>query len=227
MTDPVFSAAPVPADICTGRYFYKRACDGAWMAAWPGQRQPGTTFQSGSAHTWSVVGEDGREFAIADQDNGSNPGAKTYAKPPATNPSALAWWERCYITEPPDVPGGYARTCNKLYPGGMQDPALVTLAQVADPSKRASWEAQFGCAGPGPQPPSDKTFCPKDYITRQQVAALLYNLAKWQAAHPGQVPPVPVEQQFSDVPMDSAFRPAIDALAAAGIVAGKSPCVAP
>jgi hypothetical protein len=71
-------------------------------------------------------------------------------------------------------------------------------------------------------------YCPTDPQTRQQTAAMIYNAILWMVAHPGQAPPVPVGQQFADVPATSPFAPAINALYAAGIVAGKpAPCEKP
>lgn len=71
------------------------------------------------------------------------------------------------------------------------------------------------------------TFCPKDFVSRQQVAAMIYNAVNWMVANPGQKLVPPPDQQFVDVPMTSEFAPAINAMKVAGLIAGKSPCEAP
>lgn len=62
------------------------------------------------------------------------------------------------------------------------------------------------------------TFEPRRSLTRAQTATLLYRLL--DAA--GVAPPVPAATVFADVARDHPHRPAIDALAAAGIVSGRT-----
>ena len=72
------------------------------------------------------------------------------------------------------------------------------------------------------------TFCPQDFANRQQVAAMVYKTMVYLCGRMGITPPpVPTQQQFSDVPMDSPFAESINTLKSIGVVGGKSPCEKP
>lgn len=189
-----YAQVPPPADICTGNYFYQERCDGGWNVSWPGMGPAGFVYQGCGAHTWSVYGETGRRFNIADQ----GIGGRGYPVPPADDPSAAAEWDKCFILH--TLPASYDPVCKGVVPIGIQNPVLRPLAQVSNPSKKASWTAQFGCAvppTPTPTPPpvgspyadwieklyqlgitagcqaNPPMYCPKSPVTREQMAVYL------------------------------------------------------
>lgn len=154
---------PVPADICTGAYYYRRACDTTWLYAWPGSGQPAGTHQQGcSAHTWIVHAEDGKDYPIRDQ-YPPNPTQGGYPRPPAAAPAALAVWLTCY-EQHGGLPPGYG-CAEAVKPSGTLVYQMKTLAQVTEPT-RHSFAALFGCGGdpvptvPAPVTPGACPTCP-------------------------------------------------------------------
>lgn len=137
-----------PADICTGPYFYQRACDTTWFAAWPGSGQsPGHHYQGCSAHTWIVHGEDGKDYPIINQ----HPAVGGFRRAPDAAPSSQAAWDRCFLP-PHQFEGGPTYRCSTTPPvAGVLIYTMKTLAQVPDPP-RSSFAGLFGCSGP-PQTP--------------------------------------------------------------------------
>lgn len=76
--------------------------------------------------------------------------------------------------------------------------------------------------GGGNGEPMLPKFCPDKALTRKQVCAMIYNFGQYlKGANPGiVVPEYDGSTHFRDVPEGNIFKPAIDALALAGIVAG-------
>ena len=81
--------------------------------------------------------------------------------------------------------------------------------------------------------PELNCFFPEEPVKRKQVAAMLYEFGQYlKGANPTlniivpEAPADPLTQHFEDVPPGNPFAPAINALAMAGIVAGR-PCEEP
>ncbi len=205
-------SSPAPADICTGAYFYQRACDQTWFAAWPGGgfgvgQGPGQEAQGCSAHTKLIVGDDWKWYAIIDQ----GPTPNGYKRP--ADPRAATLWDVCY-----NGGGLSGYNCDAIQPPqGTQVPVMKTLAQVPPPMK-ASFSALFQCNGPVPPPPgnqyadwieqlynegitagcgapSAKTYCPDRPVTRAEMAVFLLK-TKYGANYQ----PAPCVGIFTDVP---------------------------
>ena len=139
---PLFAGTDPPADICTGAYFYQRACDTTWFAAWPGSGQPvGHTYQGCSAHTWIIHAEDGKDYPIINQ----HPAVGGYRRAPADAPTAQAEWDKCFLPPHVGLPASY-RCATTVPPIGTLVYAMKTLAQMPDPP-RTSFAALYGCSG--------------------------------------------------------------------------------
>lgn len=213
---PAALNADPPPDICTGPYFYQRACDTTWFAGWPGKLNAGQTAQTCSAHTWTVAGEDGKWYPIIDQ----GPSGQGYRRGPAAAPAPQASWDSCFLP-PHAFPGGPTYPCaTAIPPPGVLNYVMKTLSQVPDPP-RSSFAALYGCNAPTPTPtptpaPSPNpyaawierlffegitggcgngNYCPNAYVTRAQMAVFLLK-TKYGSSY---VPP-PCIGVFNDVP---------------------------
>ena len=95
--------------------------------------------------------------------------------------------------------------------------------------------------GVAPPPPANATFilnrqgtpvdelpfyCPRDYVNRQQMAAIVWKAAKSMIDNPpaGDNPPPATGAVFKDVPAGNPFAPYIEDLYRRGVVAGKPAC---
>lgn len=197
------AVAPPPADICTGPYFFQRTCDAAWLVGWPNDWQ-NSVYYGCAAHTFTTHDVTlGRDPSMADQDSANS---KHYAKVPLEWTFAAGWWKTCDET-PLSMPAGYQDTCAKPELPGTQTMPGRTLAQVTDPSKKASWTATFHCGAaptpvPTPAPGGDPgaqyiealaahgvtagcgngNFCPDRTITRREVAVWIVKAMGWALA---------------------------------------------
>lgn len=217
------AAIAAPPDICTGPYVFKRAADNSEMIGWPND-WINTEYQGGAAHT--IVRHDlatGKDYSIADQNTGDNPGARGYPKPAAVALYALERWNECFVEEPPGVPSSYLTACNKPTPPGTQTLPGYPIAQTVNAGKKAAWTARY-CATavtPTPTPPPHSTgfqdwiyefvkegftsgcgggsYCPDAGVTRAQMAVFIL-----RAVHgPTYIPPFCASNTppvFNDVP---------------------------
>ena len=145
---------------------------------------------------------------------GTSPLTDTTGGSPIMAPSLSADGTRIAFVSDRDLTGDNADGSDELYLGycGRATPSFTDYPVGSTYFEKVEWMTAAGVASGFP----DQTFRPQDFVKRQQMANLLYNLA----GQPAFTPPTAGNETFTDYPVGSTYYLQVEWMAAADMASG-------